>query len=168
MSRCATPYLKRLSLELGDKSPLIIFADCDLDSAVRQGLNSVFFHKGENGIAAGRLSVEDSPARPLRGARRVRGPQDRQGTQTTAGRASRLRAEGRVRRRPPCPRRPQAAEARSLPRTHHQAGSCFINCYNKIDVAAPFGGFKQSGYGKDLGQATLKDYLQLKCVTVEC
>ncbi|KAH7984921.1 hypothetical protein HPB52_024443 [Rhipicephalus sanguineus] len=142
MSRCATPYLKRLSLELGDKSPLIIFADCDLDSAVRQGLNSVFFHKGENGIAAGRLSVEDSPARPLRGARRVRGPQDRQG--------------------------PQAAEARSLPRTHHQAGSCFINCYNKIDVAAPFGGFKQSGYGKDLGQATLKDYLQLKCVTVEC
>lgn len=31
------------------------------------------------------------------------------------------------------------------------AGTCFINCYNKTDVAAPFGGFKQSGFGKDLG-----------------
>ena len=29
-----------------------------------------------------------------------------------------------------------------------QAGTCFINCYNKTDVAAPFGGFKQSGFGK--------------------
>lgn len=32
-----------------------------------------------------------------------------------------------------------------------QAGTCFINCYNKTDTAAPFGGFKQSGFGKDLG-----------------
>lgn len=31
------------------------------------------------------------------------------------------------------------------------AGTVFINCYNKTDVAAPFGGFKQSGFGKDLG-----------------
>lgn len=32
-----------------------------------------------------------------------------------------------------------------------QAGTVFINTYNKTDVAAPFGGFKQSGFGKDLG-----------------
>lgn len=32
-----------------------------------------------------------------------------------------------------------------------EAGSVFINTYNKTDVAAPFGGFKQSGFGKDLG-----------------
>ena len=31
------------------------------------------------------------------------------------------------------------------------AGTCFVNTYNKTDVAAPFGGFKQSGFGKDLG-----------------
>ncbi len=31
------------------------------------------------------------------------------------------------------------------------AGTVFINTYNKTDVAAPFGGFKQSGFGKDLG-----------------
>ena len=33
-----------------------------------------------------------------------------------------------------------------------EAGTCFVNCYNKTDVAAPFGGFKQSGFGKDLGE----------------
>jgi len=32
------------------------------------------------------------------------------------------------------------------------AGTCFVNTYNKTDVAAPFGGFKQSGFGKDLGK----------------
>lgn len=32
-----------------------------------------------------------------------------------------------------------------------EAGTVFVNCYNKTDVAAPFGGFKQSGCGKDLG-----------------
>lgn len=34
-----------------------------------------------------------------------------------------------------------------------QAGTVFVNTYNKTDVAAPFGGFKQSGFGKDLGKA---------------
>ena len=34
---------------------------------------------------------------------------------------------------------------------HLQAGTVFVNTYNKTDVAAPFGGFKQSGFGKDLG-----------------
>ena len=32
-----------------------------------------------------------------------------------------------------------------------QAGNVFVNTYNKTDVAVPFGGFKQSGFGKDLG-----------------
>lgn len=33
-----------------------------------------------------------------------------------------------------------------------EAGTVFVNTYNKTDVAAPFGGFKQSGFGKDLGK----------------
>ncbi|MCG8624422.1 MAG: aldehyde dehydrogenase family protein, partial [Proteobacteria bacterium] len=33
-----------------------------------------------------------------------------------------------------------------------QAGTVFVNTYNKTDVAAPFGGFKQFGFGKDLGK----------------
>ena len=47
------------------------------------------------------------------------------------------------------------------------AGTCFINCYNKTDVAAPFGGFKQSGFGKDLGEEALNEYLKTKTITVE-
>ena len=35
------------------------------------------------------------------------------------------------------------------------AGTVFVNTYNKTDVAAPFGGFKQSGFGKDLGKLLL-------------
>lgn len=34
------------------------------------------------------------------------------------------------------------------------AGTVFVNTYNKTDVASPFGGFKQSGFGKDLGEPT--------------
>ena len=39
-----------------------------------------------------------------------------------------------------------------------QAGTVFVNTYNKTDVAAPFGGFKQSGFGKDLGKGKIKVY----------
>lgn len=59
MTSCADSNIKKCSLELGGKSPLVIFADCDLDKAVRLGMSSVFFNKGENCIAAGRLFVED-------------------------------------------------------------------------------------------------------------
>lgn len=48
-----------------------------------------------------------------------------------------------------------------------EAGTVFVNTYNKTDVAAPFGGFKQSGFGKDLGQEALNEYLKTKCVTIE-
>uniref|UniRef100_A0A7M4FL09 10-formyltetrahydrofolate dehydrogenase n=1 Tax=Crocodylus porosus TaxID=8502 RepID=A0A7M4FL09_CROPO len=48
-----------------------------------------------------------------------------------------------------------------------EAGTVFINTYNKTDVAAPFGGFKQSGFGKDLGEEALHEYLRTKAVTVE-
>ena len=48
-----------------------------------------------------------------------------------------------------------------------EAGTCFVNCYNKTDVAAPFGGCKQSGFGKDLGEEALNEYLKTKVVTLE-
>uniref|UniRef100_A0A8C1J9U0 Aldehyde dehydrogenase 1 family, member L1 n=1 Tax=Cyprinus carpio TaxID=7962 RepID=A0A8C1J9U0_CYPCA len=60
MKSCAVSNVKKVSLELGGKSPLIIFSDCDLDKAVRMGMSSVFFNKGENCIAAGRLFIEES------------------------------------------------------------------------------------------------------------
>lgn len=48
-----------------------------------------------------------------------------------------------------------------------EAGTVFVNTYNKTDVAASFGGFKQSGYGKDLGEEALNEYLRTKVVTYE-
>lgn len=48
-----------------------------------------------------------------------------------------------------------------------KAGTVFINTYQKTDVAAPFGGFKQSGFGKDLGEEALNEYLQTKTITME-
>ena len=47
------------------------------------------------------------------------------------------------------------------------AGTCFINTYNKTDVAAPFGGFKMSGFGKDMGQEALNEYLKTKTIIME-
>ena len=52
--------IKNVTLELGGKSPLIIFADCDMEKAVKNALGSVFFNKGENCIAAGRLFIEET------------------------------------------------------------------------------------------------------------
>ncbi|KAK7878913.1 hypothetical protein WMY93_030847 [Mugilogobius chulae] len=48
-----------------------------------------------------------------------------------------------------------------------EAGTVFVNTYNKTDVASPFGGFKQSGFGKDLGEDALSEYLKTKAITVE-
>ena len=42
-----------------------------------------------------------------------------------------------------------------------QAGTVFVNVYNKTDVAAPFGGFKQSGFGKDLGKFRFNRIVQV-------
>lgn len=47
MKSAAESNLKRVSLELGGKSPLIIFKDADLDRAVRQAMSGVFFNKGK-------------------------------------------------------------------------------------------------------------------------
>ena len=47
-----------------------------------------------------------------------------------------------------------------------QAGTVWINTYNQFDAAAPWGGFKQSGYGRDNGMSGIEKYLQTKTVWV--
>jgi len=47
-----------------------------------------------------------------------------------------------------------------------RAGTVWINCYDVFDAAAPFGGFKQSGLGRELGEAALASYTEHKTVTV--
>src|SRR2546425_583478 len=58
--RRAAGSLKRLTLELGGKSPNIVFADADVDQAVRGASTGIFYNKGEVCTAGSRLFVEDS------------------------------------------------------------------------------------------------------------
>lgn len=243
MQSCALSNVKKCSLELGGKSPLIIFADCDLKRAVRYGMSSVFFNKGENCIAAGRLFVEESihdefVAQVLEETKKIaiddplkrstsHGPQNhlkhlqdlitycdrgvREGAKLIYGghrvdrkgyffmptiftdvtddmfiakeesfgpimiisKFANEDVDGVVRR---ANRTSYGLASGVMTKDISKAlkvadaidaGTCFINVYNKTDVAAPFGGFKESGFGKDLGQEALNEYLRTKTVTTE-
>uniref|UniRef100_A0A671EK92 10-formyltetrahydrofolate dehydrogenase n=1 Tax=Rhinolophus ferrumequinum TaxID=59479 RepID=A0A671EK92_RHIFE len=243
MKSCALSNVKKVSLELGGKSPLIIFADCDLSKAVQMGMSSVFFNKGENCIAAGRVFVEDSihdlfVQKVVEEVTKMKignpldrdtnhGPQNHQAhlqklieyCQRGVKEGATLVCGGNQ-----VPRsgfffqptvftdvedhmfiakeesfgpimiisrfangdvdtvlsRANATEfglasgvfTRDISKALYvsdklEAGTVFINTYNKTDVAAPFGGFKQSGFGKDLGEAALNEYLRVKTITAE-
>lgn len=243
MKSCAASNMKKVSLELGGKSPLVIFEDCDLDKAVRNGMGSVFFNKGENCIAAGRLFVEETIHDEF--VRRVvaetkkmtigdplhrgtaHGPQNHKAhmdkliefVQRGVKEGATLVLGGKRVDRPgyffeptvftdvqddmwiakeesfgpimiiskfssknmdDVIRRANNTEyglasgvftrdvSRALQFAERiDAGTVFVNTYNKTDVAAPFGGFKQSGFGKDLGQEALNEYLKTKNITIE-
>jgi aldehyde dehydrogenase (NAD+) len=47
-----------------------------------------------------------------------------------------------------------------------RAGTVWVNCYDVFDAGAPFGGFKMSGMGRELGEKALDNYTELKTVTV--
>ncbi|MEE9405199.1 MAG: aldehyde dehydrogenase family protein [Algisphaera sp.] len=47
-----------------------------------------------------------------------------------------------------------------------QAGTVWVNCYSIFDAALPFGGYKQSGWGREMGHAALDSYLQTKSVCI--
>jgi acyl-CoA reductase-like NAD-dependent aldehyde dehydrogenase len=47
-----------------------------------------------------------------------------------------------------------------------KAGTVWINTYNLYDPAMPFGGYKRSGYGRDLGRHALEQYTEVKSVWV--
>jgi aldehyde dehydrogenase (NAD+) len=64
-----------------------------------------------------------------------------------------------------------AVWTRDVARAHHlakklKAGTIWVNCYDVFDAAAPFGGFKMSGLGRELGEDGLRPYLETKTVTV--
>jgi aldehyde dehydrogenase (NAD+) len=48
-----------------------------------------------------------------------------------------------------------------------RAGTIWVNCYHVLDTRAPFGGFKQSGIGRELGEYGLQEYTEVKTVTVK-
>lgn len=47
-----------------------------------------------------------------------------------------------------------------------QAGTVWVNCYNVFDAASPFGGYKQSGLGREMGSYALDNYTEVKSVWV--
>jgi len=64
-----------------------------------------------------------------------------------------------------------AVWTRDISKAHHlaakiKAGTVWINCYDVFDAAAPFGGFKMSGLGRELGERGLDAYTETKTVTV--
>jgi len=46
------------------------------------------------------------------------------------------------------------------------AGTVWINCHNAFDTALPFGGYKQSGWGRELGEGAIAEYTQTKAVNM--
>ena len=84
-------------------------------------------------------------------------------------RVRRRRRRGRARRttsrtgwRPGCGRATSRRRTRVARRL--QAGTVWVNMYNFYDPAMPFGGFKASGFGRDLGAECLREYTQVKSV----
>lgn len=47
-----------------------------------------------------------------------------------------------------------------------KAGSVWVNCHNMLDAAIPFGGYKMSGFGRDMGRQSLDAYLETKSVVM--
>ena len=58
IAKAATSNLKKVGLELGGKSPLVVFADCDLDAAVEWAMIGIFFNAGQVCAATSRLIIE--------------------------------------------------------------------------------------------------------------
>jgi acyl-CoA reductase-like NAD-dependent aldehyde dehydrogenase len=240
LMRTAADSLKRLTLELGGKSPNIVFADADLDAALKGATTGIFYGKGEVCAAGSRLLVEKSiyddfvarlaerakklvPADPMdpktrlgslvskgqmekvlgyvesgvkEGAKLVAGgqrqPVNGKGAfvQATvlAGVNNRMRVAQEEIFGPVLSVIPfdgvddAVAQANDVPyglaagvwtrdvsKAHRvaraiRAGTVWVNCYNVFDVMAPFGGYKQSGYGRELGRHALDLYTQVKSV----
>ena len=242
--REAAATLKKVSLELGGKSPNIVFADADLDAAARGALTGIFYGKGEVCAAGSRLLVESSVREPLmakimeRAQKMVPGdplhPKTRLGALVSKEHMERVlgyiehgRKEGATLRtggeRVPVNGKgyfvsptifddvqsemriakeeifgPVLAVmpfeggeegaatmanatiyglaagiwTRDIKKALRaakavQAGTIWINTYNMYDAASPFGGFKQSGFGRDLGMHALEGYTQVKSVWVD-
>jgi aldehyde dehydrogenase (NAD+) len=241
MEAAAKSNLKRVTLELGGKSPNIVFADADMEEAIEGCHFGLFFNQGQCCCAGSRLFVESkcydefverSIARAKR--RTVGDPMDptteqgpqvddlqfdkvmgyiesgkRDGAKLACG-GERVGSRGYfieptvfvdvnddmqiareeifgpvmsiikfddlndvVRRANKTMYGLAAAVwTRDIGKAHAianrvRAGTVWVNCYDVFDPGAPFGGFKQSGIGREMGEYGLQQYTELKTVTVK-
>ena len=239
IANAATGNLKKVSLELGGKSPNIVFDDADPSSAIAGAASAIFFNHGQCCVAGSRLYVQEgSFDEVVDGVAEIAksiklGPGLEPGTQMgplvsdeqlrrvtglvdsgIAEGATALSGGGRHGNRgyfveptvltnthpemtvvreeifgPVVVATPfsdldaVAAAANDTPyglgagiwtkdisKAHAlakkiRAGSIYINCYNVFDAALPFGGYKQSGWGREMGHEVLNNYTEVKAVT---
>uniref|UniRef100_F7CMK8 Aldehyde dehydrogenase 1 family member A2 n=1 Tax=Callithrix jacchus TaxID=9483 RepID=F7CMK8_CALJA len=233
--------LKRVTLELGGKSPNIIFADADLDYAVEQAHQGVFFNQGQCCTAGSRIFVEESIYEEFvrrsveRAKRRIVGspfdPTTEQGPQidkkqynkileliqSGVAEGAKLECGGKGLGRKGFFIEPTVFSNVTddmriakeeifgpvqeilrfktmdevIERANNsdfglvaavftndinkaltvssamQAGTVWINCYNALNAQSPFGGFKMSGNGREMGEFGLREYSEVKTVTVK-
>jgi len=238
--QAASKNLKRISLELGGKSPNIVFADSDIDSAVDGAMTGIFFNQGEVCCAGSRLFIEKSIHEEFvdklsnkAANMRVGNPEDtgtQMGAQVSKEQFDKIlgyidtgKQEGAklVTGGERCGEkgyfiRPTIFDAvdnnmkiakeeifgpvvsaitfddvgevvrqgnlsvyglaaavwtKDIKKAHRlardlKAGTVWINAYNAFDAASPFGGFKQSGFGRELGVHALELYTQVKSVWI--
>jgi phenylacetaldehyde dehydrogenase len=238
--QAAAGNLKKVTLELGGKSPNIVFDDADLKQATAGAANAIFFNHGQCCCAGSRLFVEDKifdkvvegvsesakkikvgpgmnadttmgPLVSEEQFRRVRGYMEAGlnegakavvGGKTVGNRGYFVEPTVLVNTKPTMKVVQEeifgpvvtampfksideiAAEAnnttyglaagiwtKDIAKAHSlanklKAGTVWINCYNVFDAAMPFGGYKQSGWGREMGKEALELYTETKAVCV--
>jgi phenylacetaldehyde dehydrogenase len=234
----ATGNLKKVSLELGGKSPNIVMDDADLESAIPGASMAIFFNQGQCCCAGSRLFVEkkvfdkvvdgisqaaskirvrpgldpESDLGPLvseEQLNRVCGYLEsgiKEGAKATTGgsregdkgyfvkptvlvntndnmKVVKEEIFGPVVTATPFSDMNEIINrandtvyglaagvwTRDVKKAHAvasklKAGTVWINCYNVFDAALPFGGYKQSGWGREMGHEVLKNYTEVKSV----
>ena len=237
----AAGNLKKVTLELGGKSPNIVFGDADIEEATAGAASAIFFNHGQCCVAGSRLFVEDKhfddvvsgvaevaksiklgngldpdtqmgPLVSDEQLSRVTGYLDsgrEQGATVVTGGTRKgdrgyfveptvltnTRPEMRVVREeifgPVVVAQPFksideiAASANDTPyglgagiwtkdisKAHAlaakiRAGTVWINCYNVFDAGLPFGGYKESGWGREMGHEVLEAYTEVKAVCAQ-
>ncbi len=232
--------LKKVTLELGGKSPNVVFADADMELAIPGAAGAIFFNHGQVCSAGSRLYVEDRAydevtegvaavakamkvgpgmdpatemgplvakeqldrvwgyvesgfeegARALTGGHKIGGPGyfiEPTVLVDTRPDMKVVREEifGPVVTVHPFKREGDVMPAandtiyglgsgiwtKDLSRAHRMAaemhaGTVWVNCYNVFDAALPFGGYKQSGWGREMGHEVLNLYTQVKSVCI--
>ncbi len=243
IQREAASTLKRVSLELGGKSPNIVLEDADLDAAVKGATMAIFYNTGQACTAGSRLLVQESirdefveklvaqaggmrPGDPLHPKTRMGPLVSKEQLERVLGYIQKGKDEGaelvlggdrpdvdgskgyflsptifdRVKPEMTIAREEifgpvlavttfgtleEAVEignatdfglaaavwTRDISKAHKvahalKAGTVWVNMYHALDTGAPFGGYKQSGYGRELGKHALDLYTQVKSVWV--
>src|SRR5258708_8865521 len=128
---------KKMTMELGGKAANIVFDDAPIDQAVEGIVNGIFFNQGHVCCAGSRLLVQETVAAEVLAKPKKRIKALRVGVWTDKG--SRIRKMS----------------------TELKAGVVWANTYNKFDPTSPFGGYKESGFGREGGRQGLLDYCKL-------